>query len=180
MIANLKFDAAVALPAILKGQLERLGVNYRLKDFGEFELYSDNPAVIEKVEEQLKIFGITLIDSPRAQLIQKIKNVIAAMIDMEEMPISKISCYIAEQLGMNYSYISTIFSEQTHTSIENYIILQKVEKAKRLLLQDFSLTEISHMLNYSSVAHLSGQFKKTTGLTPTTFKKIIAQRKEAV
>jgi len=81
---------------------------------------------------------------------------------------------------MNYSYISSVFSEQNHFSIENYIILQKVERAKGLLLQDYSLSEISHMLNYSSVAHLSGQFKKTTGLTPTIFKRIITLRREAM
>lgn len=179
MTANLKFDSSIALPAIIKDQLNRLGISYRLENYGEFTLNTEDPAQIELVEKQLGLFGISLVDTPKAQLIQKIKNVIGAMIDQEEMPLSKISCHIAEQLQMNYSYISTFFSEQTHTSIENYIILQKVEKAKKLLLQDFSLTDISHMLNYSSVAHLSGQFKKTTGLTPTVFKKIIAQRRES-
>ena len=81
---------------------------------------------------------------------------------------------------MNYSYISTLFSEYTHSSIENYIILQKIEKAKKLLLQELSLTEISYILNYSSVAHLSGQFKKTTGLSPSVFKKIIDGRKRKI
>jgi YesN/AraC family two-component response regulator len=84
---------------------------------------------------------------------------------------------LAERLQMNYSYISAVFSEYTHMSIENYIILQKIERTKKLLLQELSLTEISYLLNYSSVAHLSGQFKKMTGLSPSAFKKIIGERK---
>jgi len=180
MTGNLKFDPTVALPAIIKEQLDRLGAAYRLGNYGEFELLSNDPSIIKGVERQLKMFGITIIDSPKEQLVQKIKNVIGEMIDMQEMPLSKISYHIAERLQMNLSYISSVFSEQNHSSIENYIILQKVERAKGLLLQNYSLSEISHMLNYSSVAHLSGQFKKTTGLTPTIFKRIITLRREAM
>lgn len=100
------------------------------------------------------------------------------MVGRDKLPMSKISCYLAERLQMNYNYISAVFSEYTHTSIENYIILQKIERAKKLLLQELSLTEISYLLSYSSVAHLSGQFKKVTGLSPSAFKKIISERKK--
>ena len=158
--------------------MEKAGVDYQIGEFGEVELFTDDREKIDALGKALEEFGFKLIDSPKERLVQKIKNIIAEMIDMEQMPMSKISCYIAEKLGMNYSYVSTFFSEQTHTSIENYIILQKVEKAKHLLLQQYSLTDISYMLNYSSVAHLSGQFKKMTGLTPTVFKKIIAIKRE--
>jgi len=179
MVLNVKFDVNVAFPAILKDQLERSGLDFRIGDFGEVELFTEDREKIAEAKEMLQKFGIHLVDSPKEQLVQKIKNVIAEMIEMDQMPVSKISCYIAEKMGMNYSYLSTFFSEQTHTSIENYIILQKVEKAKQLLVQDYSLTDISYMLNYSSVAHLSGQFKKMTGLTPTVFKKIIAIKRDS-
>ena len=179
MILNVKFDVNIAFQAILRDQLERTGLNFRIGNLGEVEIFSDDTEKIAEARLMLKKFGISLVDCPKEQLVQKIKNVISGMIEMDQMPLSKISFYIGEQLGMNYSYLSTFFSEQTHTSIENYIILQKVEKAKQLLIQDFSLTDISYTLNYSSVAHLSGQFKKMTGLTPTAFKRIIAMKRES-
>ena len=132
------------------------------------------------MQANLKRYGIDILSDQKSQLIQRIKNVIMDMIGREKLPASKISLYLAEKMNMNYSYISTLFSEYTHSSIENYIILQKIEKAKKLLLQELSLTEISYILNYSSVAHLSGQFKKTTGLSPSVFKKIIDGRKRKI
>lgn len=177
MILNVKLDINIAFQAILKDQLEKSGLDFRIGNLGEVEIFTKDVQKLAEAKTMLNKFGITLIDCPKAQLVQKIKNVITDMIEMEQTPLSKISCYIAEQLDMNYSYLSSFFSEQTHTSIENYIILQKVEKAKQLLVQDYSLTDISFMLNYSSVAHLSGQFKKMTGLTPTSFKKIIAMKR---
>ena len=91
------------------------------------------------------------------------------------------SDYLAEKLNYSYTYLSSLFSETTYTSIESYIILSKVDRAKDLLLNtNVTLTEIAHQLNYSSVAHLSRQFKKTTGLTPSVFQKIIKKRKQLV
>jgi len=178
MVLNVKFDVNIAFQAILRDQLEKSGLDFRIGNLGEVEIFTDDRDKLVEARIMLKKFGISLVDCPKDQLVQKIKNVVAKMIERDQMPLSKISCYIAEQLDMNYSYLSTFFSEQTHTSIENYIILQKVEKAKQLLIQDFSLTDISYTLNYSSVAHLSGQFKKMTGLTPTAFKKIIAMKRD--
>ena len=83
-------------------------------------------------------------------------------------------------MNLSYGYISNLFSEYTFSSIENYFIIQKIERAKKLIIEeDLTLTEISYKLNYSSVAHLSGQFKKTTGLTPSMFKRIIEKRRES-
>ena len=178
MILNVKFDINIAFQAIIKNQLKKTGVEFRIGNLGEIELFTNDNEKLEEARELLKEFGVSLVDCPKAQLVQRIKNVINKMIEMDQMPLSKISCYIGEQLGMNYSYLSAFFSEHTHTSIENYIILQKVERAKLLLTQDVPLTDISFILNYSSVAHLSGQFKKMTGLTPTAFKKIIATKRE--
>ena len=97
----------------------------------------------------------------------------------EEAQKYNVSTYLSEKLDYSYTYLSTVFSETTHTSIENFVILKKIDIAKTLIInKDLTLTEIAFKLNYSSVAHLSSQFKKTTGLTPSTFQKIIKKRKE--
>lgn len=178
MVFSVKVDINRAFESLLKKSIAHFDMKYRIGDFGEVELFTENKEKIAELDSTLQEYGFKLVDNPKERIVQKIRNVIADMIEMEEMPTSKISYYIAERIGMNYSYLSTFFSEQTHTSIENYIMLQKVEKAKQLLLQQYSLTDISYMLKYSSVAHLSGQFKKMTGLTPTAFKKIIALKRE--
>ncbi len=100
------------------------------------------------------------------------------MISREEnLPAVKISAYIAERVNYSYGYLAALFSEITYTSIENFIILQKIERAKQMILTgDLTLTEIAFRLNYSSVAHLSSQFKKTTGLTPSVFQSIIKKK----
>ena len=131
--------------------MEPSGMKYRIGEFGEVELFTTNREKIKALDKVLEGHGFKLVDSVKDRLLQKVKNVVKELIEMERMPTSKISCYIAERVDMNYSYLSTFFSEQTHTSIENYIILQKVEKVKQLLLQQFSLTDISYMLHYSSV-----------------------------
>ncbi|MDB5229088.1 MAG: AraC family transcriptional regulator, partial [Bacteroidota bacterium] len=119
------------------------------------------------------------VDNQKSTLVQKIKDTIIEMVWLEEkLPTSKISSYIAEKLNHSYGYLSNLFSEVTYTSIENYIIIQKIERAKQMIIGDeLTLTEISYRLNYSSVAHLSTQFKKTTGLTPSAFQRIIKKRR---
>ena len=90
-----------------------------------------------------------------------------------------MSSFLSEKLNYSYSYLSSLFSEVTYTSIENFIILQKIERAKRLIIEgEYTLTEISDMLSYSSVAYLSAQFKKTTGLTPTSFQSIVKKMRK--
>ena len=102
------------------------------------------------------------------------------MVNMEDkQPSAKISSYLAEKLDQNYYYLANLFSEVTYTSIENFVIMQKIERAKQLMTIDqLTLTEISYKLNYCSVAHLSSQFKKTTGLTPSAFQRIINRRRD--
>ena len=177
----IKYDINVACRTIVQEQLAKLGIEYDLQDLGEIQIPNGIPSeVFAQLQENLKRYGIDILNDQKSQLIQRIKNTIIEMINQDKLPASKISLYLAEKMNMNYSYISTLFSEFTHSSIENYIILQKIERAKKLLLQELSLTEISYMLNYSSVAHLSGQFKKTTGLSPSVFKKIIDGRKRRI
>lgn len=177
----IKYDINVACRTILQEQLEKLGIHFDMNESGEIQVLEViSPEDNIQLQANLKRYGIDILSDQKSQLIQRIKNVIMDMIGREKLPASKISLYLAEKMNMNYSYISTLFSEYTHSSIENYIILQKIEKAKKLLLQELSLTEISYILNYSSVAHLSGQFKKTTGLSPSVFKKIIDGRKRKI
>lgn len=177
----IKYDINVACRTILQEQLDKLEIEYDLQDLGEIQiLESISPEKLRLLEVNLKRYGIDILNDQKSQLIQRIKNTIVEMIHQDKLPASKISFYLSERISMNYSYISTLFSEYTHSSIENYIIMQKIERAKKLLLQELSLTEISYLLNYSSVAHLSGQFKKTTGLSPSNFKKIIGARKQRI
>jgi len=174
----IKYDINVACRTIVQEQMTKLGIEYDFQDLGEIQILEViPPEVLSELQANLKRYGIDILNDQKSQLIQRIKNTIIDMINQDKLPASKISLYLAEKMKMNYSYISTLFSEYTHSSIENFIILQKIERAKKLLLQELSLTEISYMLNYSSVAHLSGQFKKTTGLSPSVFKKIIDGRK---
>ena len=111
---------------------------------------------------------------------QKIKDTITDMVWKDEnLPNITTSAYLADKLNHSYGYLSNLFSEVTYSSIENFIILQKIERAKQMIISDnYTLTEISYQLNYSSVAHLSNQFKKTTGLTPSAFQRIIKARRE--
>jgi AraC-like DNA-binding protein len=125
-------------------------------------------------------YYIDIIDNQKTALVQKIKDTIVEMVwNEEDLPNVTTSSYLSSKLHHSYGYLSNLFSEVTFTSIENFIIIQKIERAKQLLLSGtHTLTEISYLLNYSSVAHLSNQFKKTTGLTPSSFQRIIKLRKE--
>jgi len=111
-------------------------------------------------------------------LVQKIKDTITEMVNSEEPLTVKSSVYLTEKLNHSYGYLSNLFSEVTYTSIENFIIIQKIELAKNLIINNqLTLTEIAFKLNYSSVAHLSTQFKNITGITPSAFQRIIAKRR---
>lgn len=132
------------------------------------------------MKENLLRSGLELMDDKRSILIEKIKNVIIEMIHYaDELPKINYSDYISEKLHHDYTYLSNIFSEVKGSTIQHYIILHKIEKAKELLLyDDLNLTEISYRLHYSSVAHLSNQFKKITGLSPSFYKQLKQKRKD--
>ncbi len=127
--------------------------------------------------KQLKVallrFGLEIMETKKSKLIEKIKNVVVEMVHYsDEAPAQNFSTYISEKLHYDYHYLSNLFSEVKGTTIEQYIIAHKIERVKELLVYDeLSLTEIAYKLHYSSVAHLSNQFKKATGLTPSFFKK---------
>jgi len=158
----------------VKAELDKLGISYGSVELGEVNVKNTvSTAHLKELEDNLELIGLELIDDKKAILAEKTKVVIIEMVHYrEEGPKTNFSRYLSEKLEQQYTQLSTIFSEVTGTTIEHYIILQKIERAKELLLyNEHNLTEISHKLNYSSVAHLSTQFKKITGVTPTQFKK---------
>ncbi|RKS95989.1 helix-turn-helix domain-containing protein [Chryseobacterium defluvii] len=175
-----KFDFNALCKKVLDEKLKEQGIKYRLLNFGEVEFYESLTQEQHMVfKKNLEDYGIEIIESQKTVLVQKIKDAIVKLVFSEEIVPVKASIYIAEKLGHSYGYLSNLFSEIAHTSIENFIILQKIEHAKELIINNKqSLTEIAHKLNYSSVAHLSTQFKNTTGITPSQFQKIITKRRK--
>lgn len=176
----LKYDINVICKKILQEQLDKLDLSYALVAFGEVEIKEAVESErLKELYSNLSEYGIEIVESSKSILIQKIKDAIIEMVYMEEkLPTSKISAYLADKLGYSYGYISNIFADVTYTSIENFIILQRIEFAKQLItIDELSFTEIAHRLNYSSLAHFCTQFKNTTGLTPSVFKRIIIQRR---
>lgn len=156
-------------------KLDRMGLDYKGIDLCEVEV-KDNITVLQRqnLKAELLVSGYELLDDITSSLIEKIKEAIIDIVHYsEELPRKKNSDYLADKLQYDYTYLANVFSESTGITIEQYIISQKIDRVKRLLLFDnLTLTEISYKLNYSSVAYLSQQFKKVTGLTPGFFKQI--------
>lgn len=179
----IKYDINVICKKVLQEQLDKLDLSYNLVAFSEVEL---NEKITEETLKQLSSnfneYGIEIVESNKSILVQKIKDVIIEMVYMEvKLPNSKTSAYLADKLGYSYGYISNLFAEVTYTSIENFIILNRIELAKQFISSDeLTFTEIAYKLNYSSLAHFCTQFKNTTGLTPTVFKRIILKRRSMV
>ncbi|UOB16952.1 helix-turn-helix domain-containing protein [Abyssalbus ytuae] len=175
-----RFDPNVTLRAVLDEQLSKYNIDYIIKGLGEIEIKSNlNTEIQNKLVSGLEHYGIYAVSDHKSELVQRIKNAITQMVhESGEDKNFKASVYLAEKLGYSYTYLSALFSEVTYTSIENFIILKKIDYAKELIINsDLTLSEIAYKLNYSSVAHLSNQFKKTTGLTPRVFQNIIKRRK---
>ncbi|PZR36414.1 MAG: AraC family transcriptional regulator [Azospira oryzae] len=148
-------------------------------DLGQVEVHGNiSAAQADQLRINLHPFGLELMDDKKSILIDKIKNVIIEMIHYnEELPKVNYSEYISKKLNYDYTYLSNIFSEVKGTTIQHFIIVHKIEKVKELILYDqLNLSEISYKLHYSSVAHLSNQFKKITGLSPSFFKKMGKKR----
>ena len=175
-----KFMVSLRCILKVKEELKKLGIWYVVVDLGVIEILED---ISDEQREQLRInlhkSGLELLDDHRSILIERIKNVIVEMIHYsDELPKINYSDYISEKLGYDYTYLSNIFSEVKGITIQQYIIIHRIEKVKELLLYDeLNLTEISYRLQYSSVAHLSNQFKKITGLTPSFYKQLKKKRK---
>ena len=164
---------------IVKEELNKLGINYVVVNLGSIEVLEDiTPEQRIQLKKNLLVWGLELLEDKKAILIEKIRVVITEMIhDTDELPRVNFSVFISEKLNYDYTYLANLFSEVKGITIQQFIILNKIEKVKELLLYDeLSLTEISYKLQYSSVAHLSAQFKKITGLTPRFYKKLKEKR----
>lgn len=174
----LGYQVHILAQKVVQKELDKLGINYIYHNSSQIELIGDVPcAIFKKLKKNLAEFGIQIKDTPREQFIQKIKDTVSEIIYSDDYYLFKTSNLISDKLNLSYGYIANTFSEHTLNTLENYIILQKIERAKAMILSnEYTLTEIAYKLNYSSVGHLSSQFKKITGLTSTSFMKIIKQR----
>jgi AraC-like DNA-binding protein len=166
---------------MVKHELENLGLHYTNIELGLVEIKEN---ITDKIKEELKsnlaVSGLELLDDPKSILVDKIKSIIIEMIHYsEEIPKVNYSDFISEKLNYDYNYLSNLFSEVKGIDIQHFIINHKIERAKELILYDeLNLTEIAFKLHYSSVAHLSNQFKKITGQTPTFYKEIGKKRRK--
>ena len=165
---------------VVKSELEKLGLHYNSVELGEVELkdkISDDQ--LTKLGEALRMTGLELMDDNKKILVEKIKTIIIELIHYNDEQIKiNLSDYLSEKLNHNYTYLSNLFSEVKGTTIEQFYLAHKIERVKELLVYDeLNLTEIAWKLHYSSVSHLSNQFKKMTGLTPTYFKQLQQYRR---
>jgi AraC-like DNA-binding protein len=175
----IKFMVSLRCKMVVKSELEKLGIPYSSLDLGMVETMGTlTVEQIEMLRKNLLKSGLELLEDKKSILIEKIKNVIIEMIHYsEELPKMNYSDYISEKLGYDYTYLANTFSEVKGITIQQFIINHKIERVKELLLYDeLSLAEISYKLHYSSAAHLSNQFKKVTGLSPSFFKKLKQKR----
>lgn len=160
---------------VVKAELEKLGLQPLSVELGEVEFKSDpTKETLHQLDTALKNLGFEIIDDRKSRIIEKIKNTIVELIHHSNENIgSNLSDYLAQKINYDYNYLSNLFSEVEGTTIEKYLIAQKIEKVKELLKYDeLTLSQIADGLGYSSVAYLSNQFKKQTGLSPSFYKSL--------
>jgi len=168
---------------IVKSELEQLGLHFVKIELGEVEIMEDVSAKqLAELNIALKKSGLELMDDRKSILIEKIKKIIIELVhysDLDEPLRINFSTYLSKKLNYDYTYLSNLFSEVQGTTIEHFLIIHKIERVKELLVYDeLTVTEIAYKLHYSSVAHLSTQFKKITGLTPSHFKQLREKRRD--
>ena len=165
---------------VVKDELTKLGVQYATVELGEVEIPGN---ISDEQHDKFKIAllksGLELMDDKKSVLIQQIKNVIVELVHYSEEPLTiNFSDFLSQKLHHDYTYLANLFSEVQGTTIEKFIISHKIERVKELLVyNELTLTEIAYLMHYSSVAHLSTQFKKVTGLTPSHFKQLRQKRR---
>ncbi|HKR03556.1 MAG TPA: AraC family transcriptional regulator [Bacteroidia bacterium] len=179
----IKYMVSIRCKMLVKEELKKLGLHFVTVDLGEVDIMEN---ITSQQREQFKMAllksGLELMDDKRAMLIEKIKNVIIEMVHYtDELPKINFSDFLSEKLDYDYTYLANLFSETEGTTIEQFILLHKIERVKELIIYDeLNLTEIAWKLHYSSVAALSNQFKKITGLTPTFFKSLKHKRRSTL
>lgn len=160
---------------VVKNELEKLGYHVNTMELGEAGIAEEVDAEGKnRIDTALQKYGFSLIDDKKSRIIERIKNLIVDLVHDKNSELRvNLSDYLSNELNLDYPYISNLFSQVEGTTIEKYYIAQKIERVKEWLVYDeLSLSEIAFRLHYSSVAHLSSQFKKVTGLTPAYFKKM--------
>lgn len=176
----IKYMVSQRCKALVERELMNLGLHNLRIELGLVEILEEiSPEQKKRLKETLQKSGLELLDDKRSCLVESIKRVIIEMIHQsEEDHHLTHSTYISEKLGYDYTYLANVFSEVKGMTIQQYIILNRIEKVKELLLyNELTLTEISYQLHYSSVAHLSNQFKKVTGLTPSFYRGIADKKR---
>ncbi len=164
----------------VKSELDNLGLQYTSVELGEVEIIGDiSNEQKERLNIALKMIGLKLIDDKKIILVERIKTIIIELVHYTDSQIKvNLSDFLSQKLDYNYTYLANLFSEVKGSTIEQFYLAHKIEKVKELLIYDeLNLSEIAHKLHYSSVAHLSNQFKKITGLTPSRFKKLKHKRR---
>jgi AraC-like DNA-binding protein len=168
---------------VVKAELEKLGMHYVYVKIGEAEIIGDpSTEQLELLKNRFKKAGLILMDDKRSVLVEKIKNAIIELVHYTEDQIKvNLSDFLSEKLNYDYTYLANLFSEVNGTTIERFYLTHKIERVKELIVYDeLNLSEIACKMHYSSVAHLSNQFKKYTGLTPTHFKLLKNKRRETL
>jgi len=164
---------------VVKSELEKLGLHYSSVDLGEAEVLEEiSDEQLGKLSAALTKTGLELMDDKKSILVERIKAAIIELVHFTDEQIKiNLSDFLSDKLNHNYTYLANLFSEVKGTTIEKFYLNNKIEKVKELLVyDDLNLTEIAYKLHYSSVAHLSNQFKKMTGLTPSHFKNLKHKR----
>lgn len=164
---------------VVKDELIKVGIHNSFVELGEADIPGDlSEEQYVQFKKALLKSGLELMDDKKSVLVQKIKNVIIEVVHYAEDPLRiNFSQYLSQKLNHNYTYLANLFSEAQGTTIEKCVIKHKIERVKELLVyNELNLTEISYLMHYSSVAHLSSQFKKITGLTPSHFKQLKDKR----
>ncbi|MDZ4663564.1 MAG: AraC family transcriptional regulator [Bacteroidota bacterium] len=179
----IKYMVSIRCKMVVKEVLKNLGLHFVVVDLGEVDIMEDlSEKGLKELDTALKISGLELMDNKKAVLIEKIKNVIIDMVHYsDEVPKVNYSDFISEKLQHDYTYLSNIFSEVKGITIQQFIIVHKIERIKELIIYDeLTISEIAWKMNYSSVAHLSNQFKKITGLSPSHFKALKDKKRSPI
>ncbi|WP_460552617.1 helix-turn-helix domain-containing protein [Ferruginibacter profundus] len=179
----IKYMVSIRCKMLVKEELKKLGLHYTTVNLGEVEIMENiTPEQRGLIQTALLQSGLQLLDDKKSILIEKVKGVIIEMIHYsDDLPKTNFSDFLSEKLNYDYTYLANLFSETEATTIEQFIILHKIERVKELIIYDeLNLTEIARKMHYSSVAHLSHQFKKITGLTPSYFKSLKHKKRSAL
>ncbi len=183
MKVYIKYMVSNRCKMVVRDELKKLGLHFIMVDLGVVEIMENlNPEKRELLKRSLLDYGLELMDDKKAILIEKIKTIIIQMVHHNEGIVKvNFSGYLSEKLDHNYSYLASLFSEVQGITIEHFIISHKIERIKELLIYgELNITEIAWKMGYSSVAHLSSQFKKTIGLSPSQFKQLKEKRRTSL